>query len=286
MYGVEWIPTGSFILTDWKNDVMNKIITLNCNDYFYSLGDISYDPTATTNLKTLAAEVLTRGGVPTTKQIIDNSLNAITVNKFPDRIDCRTALQHIGVAGRVAVYQDREGNVVLKTFQSIDEATNYVSYPSTQGVLYGYPGSTTYSENSTGSGMKYIDFDQMYNPPEIALEKSVYQVVVLNYADPANSVEIVYTNDVIAGMIGDSFSIDNPLINNAALADKIAAWYIRELNYNAIYTSTWRQNPILECADMILVEDSFGAEKQSRIIQQELRYQGYLDGITTSRGGV
>ena len=70
------------------------------------------------------------------------------------------------------------------------------------------------------------------------------------------------------------------------MADKVAEWFIREINYNAIYTINWRQNPALECADMILVEDSFDAEKQTRIIKQEFNYKGYLEGVTESRGGV
>jgi len=59
-----------------------------------------------------------------------------------------------------------------------------------------------------------------------------------------------------------------------------------ELNYNANYSVSWRQNPILECADLILVEDSFGAEKQTRIVRNQFDYEGYLSGITESRGGV
>lgn len=284
---VEWFPSGVFFLTDWKNDVTNKIISMTCNDYFAMLSDISYTPTASTNLKTIAAEVLTIGGVPTSKQIIDNSLSNITVNNFPDRIACRDALQHIGIASRSAVFQDREGNVVIEPFSTIDEVTNYVVYPSTQNVLFGYPGTGTYALNSTGGGMKYLDFEQMYEAPQVSLEKSIYQLVINIYSTVgADPTEQVYTNADINGVGGQSFTIDNPLIKDVATADKIADWYIREMNYNMLFSVNWRQNPILECADVILIEDSFGTEKQSRIIRQEFTYDGSLSGITESRGGV
>jgi hypothetical protein len=136
--------------------------------------------------------------------------------------------------------------------------------------------------------MKYLDFDTMYEVPEITLEKSIYQLVVTQYnTNPdIDPIENVFTNTAIDGTNGISFAIDCPLVGTYLWAKDIAEWYFREINYNAFFVTHWRQNPVLECGDMILVEDSFGSEKQSRIIKQEFIYEGYLEGITTSRGGV
>lgn len=284
---VEWKQTGMFFLTEWKNEITNKIVTMTGRDYFSQFSETSYEPMGITNLKTLAHDVLTAGGVPAENQIVDDSLNAITVRPFPERLDCRTAIQHIGIAGVSAVGQDREGNVFIKPFRAIDESSNFINYTTTQPSLWGYVGSGTYLLNDSGGGMKYLDFDQMYSEPVVALEKSIYQVVIKVYsnadADPA---ERLYINEFIQGTGGSSFTIDNPLIDSPELADNVAKWYIREMNYNAIYTVNWRQNPALECSDMILVEDSFSAEKQTRIIRQEFNYEGYLQGVTESRGGI
>jgi hypothetical protein len=285
IYVVEWKPAGVFFLSDWKNEKTSKTITMTANDYFNMLGDISYDPTTSTNLATLASEVLTKGDVPVADQVIDSSLSAITVNKFTERLDCRTALQHIGIAGQCAVFQDRNGKVVIKPFRTIDASSNFVTYASAQNAIYHYAGSNMYALNNTEGGMKYIDFDQMYDMPEVTLDKSIYQLIVKVYSG-GTAVERVYTNTSIAGQNGQSFTIDNPLVNSNTLADKIADWFIRESNYNAIYKANWRQNPILECADIVLVEDSFDANKQTRIYKQEFNYEGYLSGITESRGGI
>lgn len=282
---IEWQPTGKFFLTEWKNAITNKTITLIGNDYFALFSETSYTPTGITNLKSLATDVLTKGGVPLANQLIDNSLSAITVNNFPERLDIRTALQHIAIAGLSAVGQDRLGNIFIKPFKVLDEVSNYITYVTTQSSLYGYAGPTSYLLNDTGGGMKYLDFDQMYEPPQVSLEKSVYQLIVKVYAT-SEPTENVYTNTFIQGTSGQSFTIDNPLIKTNAQADDIADWYMREINYNARYSTKWRQNPALECADVILVEDSFSAEKQTRIIRQELNYTGYLEGITESRGGI
>jgi hypothetical protein len=284
----EWIPMGTFFMSDWKNDVTSKVISVTANDYFYLMADISYSPTATTNLKTLAIEVLNASGVPTNRQIVDNSLAQYTVTRFTDRMDCRSALQYIGIAAMSAVYQDRHGNVVIKPFRTIDQASNYYIYASTQDRLWHYASPSTYPLLEWGGGMKYLDFDAMYEVPEITLEKSIYQLIVKVYnTDPeVEPIDYLFTNDAIEGISGQSFEIDNPLVNTFLWAQDIANWYFREINYNAYFVIPWRQNPVLECADVILVEDSFGSEKQSRIIKQEFNYEGYLEGITTSRGGV
>jgi hypothetical protein len=285
---IEWKKTGMFFLAEWKNEITNKIVTMTGRDYFSQFSEMSYEPQGITNLKTLAESVLTAGGVPVENQLIDDSLAAITVRPFPERLDCRTALQHIGIAGGVAVGQDRDGNVFLKPFKIIDEASSYITYPTTQPSLYGYVGGSMYPINDTGGGMRYLDFEQMYTEPIVSLEKSIYQLVVKVYPNTPDgeATEMVYINAFIQGTNGASFTIDNPLINSAEIAENVAEWYMREINYNAVYQINWRQNPALECADMILVEDSFGAEKQTRIIRQELNYEGYLSGVTESRGGV
>jgi hypothetical protein len=282
---IEWRPTGKFFLTSWNNEVTDKIVTMIGNDYFNLFSDISYEPIGLTNLGDLARDVLTKGGVPVENQIIDPLLDTITVNPLPERTDIRSVLQNIGIAARSAVKQDREGNVFIKPFKTLDEATNYITYTQTQGGFYTYVGPATYPLNDTGGGMKYLDFENMFEAPKVALEKSIYQLVIRAYL-PGESQDLIYTNTMLQGTSGDSFTIDNPLINSIELADQIAEWYLRETNYNAIYNVRWRQNPALECADMILVEDSFNAEKQSRITKTEFTYQGYLEGITESRGGV
>lgn len=276
----EWIPMGTYYLSEFKNETGSKSITLTCNDVFNMLDSISYDNTASNTLYNLAVDVLTKAGI--TSYSIDDSLKLITSN-FTARLNSREALQHIGIASGSAVFQDRTGKVVIKPFTALDANSNYLTYVGQSGLYAGVAGA--YPLVTTGAGMKYVDFDNMYDIPEITLDKSIYQVVI-NVRVGDTTHEKVYTNTSIAGTNGASFTIDNPLIITDAMADNVAAWYIRESNYNAIYRANWRQNPILECADVILVEDSFDAKKQTRIFRQEFTYEGYLMGITESRGGI
>lgn len=278
---IEYIPMGVFYLIEWASENNNKVITLTGRDNFDLLNDVSYDNTQQNNLYNLAVDILTKAGI--TNFIIDDSLKSIN-GSFNDRLDSRTALQMIGIASRSAVYQNRFGQIIIEPFEFLDESSNYLTYTGQPQVIAG-----TYWAMpivSTGAGMKYIDYDQMYDIPQISLEKSIAEIVIRIYSGQGNPQEKTYINNFINGKGGASFLLDNPLIESVAVADQVAEWLIRETNYSAVYKANWRQNPILESGDVVLIEDQFGAGKQTRIYRQQFTYEGYLYGYTESRGGI
>lgn len=85
---------------------------------------------------------------------------------------------------------------------------------------------------------------------------------------------------------GSTLTVDNPLINTAEQALEVGNWLATEFRARAVYSISWRQNPALECGDIVLVEDSFGNKKQSRITKQEYVFSGYLGGKSETKGGV
>lgn len=300
---VEWIPCGKYFVTEWKNDLANRIITFTCHDYFYMLGDTSYGPTAATvasDLYSLTADVLAAGEVE--DFIIDSKLSAITAGKFFERVDCRTALQNIAIAAQVCIFQDRYGRVVLKPFATLDKLSNFLLYtrnpaatPSQLSVNGNYAGPNTYSVISTGSGMRFIDYDSMYSDPEISLSPNISQLIIKVFysVTDAESGEVtwesrdtIHTSPHITGNTGVAFTIENPLVLTDNMANEIADWYFDESLYNAQFRAVWRQNTAIECTDMVLIEDPFHSNKQTRVFRQEFNYEGYLEGSTESRGGV
>jgi hypothetical protein len=292
----EWIPMGTYFLDQWKNDVGALTITMTAHDNLLMLSNKSYGQAgsgAGMTLFDLAVDVLTNSGI-SNYSVDDNLKQVTTTTGFKDRISSRDALQHIGIAGKSAVFQDRYGVLQVKQFSTLDQSSLYSNYATSQLSFFGYPTSGTmpgnYLTENTDSGMRYIDFDNMYTVPEIILDKSIYQLVIKVY-NGSSSVDRVYTNNTIAGTNGESFTIDNPLINSNVQADDVAQWFMNESNYNAVYKSNWRQNPILECADVVIVESGFSdgtndVVKQTRIYKNEYNYEGYLYGNTESRGGI
>lgn len=288
----EFVSVGKYIVTEFTNDVTSRIVTLIGRDILTVMGDTLYTPTRTgaTTLMDLIQELINKTTFSLTDFALDGSVLGNTAcNPFPpnEQIDCRTALQMIGIAGQCTIWQDRYGKLQIKQIAKLDAKINFANYASTQSGLYHYAGGTTYALETTSSGMRYIDYDQMYEPPKVSLEKSIYQINVKTYPTVgAEGIDNVYTNTSLGGTSGQSFTIDNVLVKDTTLAQKIVDWYMAEMKYNAIYEIHWRQNMMLEALDIILAEDSFDALKRSRITRQEFIYEGYLEGNTTSRGGL
>ncbi|MEH7093932.1 hypothetical protein [Neobacillus vireti] len=290
-YGTEWQPMGTFYLDSWKNDVGALTVTLVGYDNFTMLDNIPFGDVGTganKNLYDLAVDVFQKAGI--TSYNIDQSLkNITTVTGFKEQVSCRVALQHIGIAGLSAVYQDRYGVMQIKPFSSVAAGGNYTTYAGS-GLYAGFDPFNTgaYTEINDGNGMKRLDLDNMWDVPEITLDKSIYQVVVKVYSSTTDSTDYIQTNTAIAGSNGQSFTLDNPLINTTARAQLVADWYINESNYNVVYKSNWRGNPVLESADIVIISNGIDEAfaKQGRIYKQEFQYEGYLTCQTESRGGI
>lgn len=273
----EYIPMGKFYLTDWQSDEGALTTTFIARDIFELLDQKEYTSISNTNLYDLAEDVLIKAGVK--DYYIDEGLKQISASGFSKPLNSRKALQYIGIAGMAAIYQDRQGVLQIKQFKVLDERdTQFINFAGPDmfaGMIY-----TAVDE---GYDMKNITFDNVYKEPQIKLDKLLYSIVMAVNNGQVKE-EVTFYNEGIKE--GSSFKIDNPLINTIEHAQEVAEWIIEEYNLRAIYNINWRQNPCLECGDIVLVEDSFNAKKQSRIIKQEFEYQGYLSGKTETKGGV
>lgn len=273
----EFIPMGKFYLTEWQSDEGALTTTFIARDIFELLENKEYTSINNTNLYDLAEDILLKANVE--DYYIDGELKNITTSGFEKPLNSRKALQYLGIAGKSAIYQDRQGTLQIKQFKVLDER-------DTQYIYFAGPDMFTgmvYTAVDEGYDMKNITFDNVYKEPQIKLDKLLYSLVMVIHNGEEKE-EVTFYNEGVKG--GNSFKIDNPLINSLEHAQEVAEWIISEYNLRAIYNINWRQNPALECGDIVLVEDSFKAKKQSRIIKQEFEYAGYLSGRTETKGGV
>lgn len=273
----EFIPMGKFYLTDWQSDEGALTTTFIARDIFELLENKEYTSINDTNLYDLAEDILIKANVE--NYYIDEELKNIPTNGFIKPLNARKALQYLGIAGKSAIYQDRQGILQIKQFKVLDERDTQYIYFAGPDMFTGF----VYVAVDEGYDMKNITFDNVYKEPQIKLDKLLYSLVmVVNNGEVKE--EVTFYNEGIKE--GNSFKIDNPLINTLEHAGEVAEWIISEYNLRALYNINWRQNPCLECGDIVLVEDSFDAKKQSRIIKQEFEYAGYLSGKTETKGGV
>ncbi len=273
----EFIPMGKFYLTDWQSDEGALTTTFIARDIFELLEGKEYTSINNTNLYDLAEDILIKANVE--NYFIDEELKNIPTNGFIKPLNSRKALQYIGIAGKAAIYQDRQGTLQIKQFKVLDERdTQYINFAGPDmftGMIY--------VAVDEGYDMKNITFDNVYKEPQIKLDKLLYSLVMVIHNGEEKQ-EVTFYNEGIKE--GNSFKIDNPLINSLEHAQEVAEWIISEYNLRALYNINWRQNPCLECGDIVLVEDSFDAKKLSRITKHEFEYAGYLSGKTETKGGV
>ncbi len=272
----EFIDIEKYYLTDWQSDEGALTSTFTARNVLELLEQKEYLVSVSGTLYDLAEDVLIQSGV--TRYEIDVGLKDISTTGFPEKITARKALQCIGIASKSAVYQNREGVLIIKQFVILDESTSYIHFAGFD-VFAGM----VIPAVDAGWDMKNITFDNVYKEPQIKLDKLVQSLIMTVYID-GEKVEHTCTNDGVKE--GSTLKCDNPLIQSVEHAESIAQWILDESNLRALYSINWRQNPALEPGDIVLVEDSFGMKKQSRITKQEYEFSGYLKGKTETKGGV
>ncbi len=248
----EYVKMGNFYLSEWQSDEGALTTTFTAKNIIDLLDNYDMENLVArnTNLYDLAVELFTIAKV--TRYEIDIALKDITTQAIYKKMTCRQLLQCICIAGKAVAYTDREGKLILKQLLNDSPIDN-------------------------------ITFDNIYKEPQIKLDKLVSSVEVSIYNN--GQVTSAYkANGIITG--GATLKLENTLINNATTAQAVAGWILSESNLRALYDVNWRQNPALDLGDIITLEDSYGANKPSRIIKQEFEYQGYLNGKTTTKGGV
>jgi hypothetical protein len=228
-----------------------------------------------------------------TNRYLDPVLSSYAGNSRKSWVtNARELLQHIAIVTGCTLYQDRYGTLNIRKLPLLTQATTNTRFTTTQTYVGGggFASGSNYNIVDTAGGMKTISIDQQFDVPEITLDQSIYQINFNIYStNPAVTTPVsVYTttNTAIGGNSGESFTLDIELVQSTTLADEIAKRFFDESKYNAIYVSDWRQNPVLETLDVILIHDTETSAKQTRVVKQEFTYEGYLKGTTESRGGI
>ena len=274
----EWIPMGKYFLTEWTVEEGAMTSTFVGRDIFTKLEAVDYTTLLQdTNLYDLAEDILIKSEVE--KYQIDETLKLIPTKGFVEPIKVRQALQMIAIAGRCVVRQVRDGAIVIEHFEELTFDTGYITFAGQE-----FAGPTVRPQIYIDYQFQIIDFDTVFNAPKISLSQKVTHVIIKVHETAEIVTDIKFVNPGVIEGIG--YEINNPLINTQEQASLVADFMFREYNLIADYTANWRQNPALECGNVILIEDSFSNKQKARITKQEYNFAGYLDGITEAKGGV
>lgn len=250
----EYVPLGKYLLWEWTSEEGSLTASFTTRTNLDLMANYTYErlTPASKSLHALAVEVFATCGI--TNYSLDLALLSITTNSMAKKTDCKTLLQMIAIAGRCNITVTRSNVITLKQL-------------------------------SFGAAADTVDFDNIYSEPKIELERIVKQVDVTYWTDLATS---GISSAAAAGVdIGDTLKLEqNTLINNSTEATGVANWILAQKAYRAKYSINWRGNPAQELADVIAIENTYGANMNAMITKTEINYQGYLSARTEAKGAV
>jgi len=263
----EWKALGTFYLVEWQNDIGSMTVTLIARDNFDRLSEIPYTNFEYRPLYDIAVDILNLSGI--TSYYIDDSLKVL-YGAFSETLDSRKAIQLVALASKCITMQNRYGEIEILPLVKQQVEVLYYTYTGMPGMYVGV--TTPLADDSFD--IKNISYANTYKEPSIKLEKALYEVII-------NGVS--YKNSSVVS--GRSVKVDNELIDILD-AVNVAEWLFYESSRTATYETSWRQNPVLECGDVIIIQDSFASKRQTIITRNEFEFNGALFGTTQSKGGI
>jgi hypothetical protein len=251
---VNFIPLGEYFLAEWTSNEGALTATFTARTILDIMASYPYENLTAReiNLKQLAEEVFAICKV--TSYEIDSSLESVMTNGLVKRTDCKTVLQMIAIAGCSNIITTRTGVIKLVKADTIGEAQDSIT------------------------------FDNVYNEPQIQLEKIVKTAEVTYWEDLERS-SIV--SEVVMGINeGETLSLtENTLINTATRALMVANWLLYQRNNRrAKYSINFRGNPTHELADVVEIENSYGTDKKALITKLDMSYEGYFNAKVEAKG--
>lgn len=251
----EYVPLGSYLLWEWTSDegALTASFTARTNlDLMSSFDYENLVAKSDYSLYQMAVDIFAICGI--TNYEIDAALQSLYTNALVKKTNCKNVLQMIAIAGCANIFVTRENVITIKISQEV-----------------------------LGVEVDTIALDDMYQEPQIVLDKIIKSVEVTYYTDLNTKTIITASNAGI--VIGDVLKLENnTLINSEVQAINIANWILKQKNYRAIYTANWRGNPAHELNDIVIIEDGYAQNKNAIITKNELSYQGYLSAKTEARG--
>ena len=134
---IEWIPGARAFLREWSAD--DDEMSFSASDRFEDLGELyrrgKYSSEGI-SLYDLAVDVLNDAGVDSREYWLDDYLKNVKVYNPMPVVSHREALQLIANAGRCILYQNRSGNIVMKSsfIPDMEAGSSDETYFSSSGI--------------------------------------------------------------------------------------------------------------------------------------------------------
>ncbi|MBO7183973.1 MAG: hypothetical protein J6V49_07555 [Bacteroidales bacterium] len=241
---IEWIPAGTFYLSEWR--VPNNGLEANfvARDIFEYLLNETYTGGRSGKLYDLIWDALDSAGIPDDfVYILDPSLNNYSATIPEGEHTCAEIVQMCANAAGCVIFQDRDG------------------------VLHIEPLSKVHSN-------AVIPLTLSYSHPEIELSKPLKNVAV-SYGENNYSLSV--------GSSGETQTVSNPLIGSEAQAEFIAKWVRDTLTTRKTVSGEYRADPRLDVFDIVAVASKYGDLQNVALTDIKYSFNGSFRGNYTGR---
>lgn len=244
---VEWIPGGTFYLSEWSTPANGISATFTARDVFEFMIDVPYTGPRSGSLYDVITAAITEAKLPYgTEVFIDESLKRFQTDFSADDSERTLAeiVQMAASAGTCVMRQNRDGVLRIERMHA---------------PLAGYNISPNLS----------------YAYPEISLSKPL-KAVKVSYGNNE-----AHTLDVAAS--GETQTVDNPLITSKAVASQNAHWISQVLSERQTISGEFRADPRLDVCDKVSVESKYGVSEAVIITNIKYEFNGSFKGSYTGR---
>lgn len=237
---IEWIPAGTFYLSEWRVPANGIEATFVARDVFEYLLNENYAGRRSGTLTDLILDAFESAGTPGNfTYILSPALDTYSATLPTGDYTCAEVVQMCANACECIIHQDRDG------------------------VLHIEPLDTLYTgEYVIGSALSY-------SHPEVELTKPLKSVSV-SYGDDTYALEV--------GISGETQTVNNPLVGSIAQAESIAEWVKKTLNARKIVSGEYRADPRLDVFDLVAVEGKYGEISPVAITEIVYSYTGSFKG--------
>jgi hypothetical protein len=241
---VEWIPAGTFYLSEWR--VPNNGLEANfvARDIFEYLLNETYTGGTSGKLSDLIWDAFDSAGIPDDfVYILDPSLNNYSATLPEGEHTCAEIVQMCANAAGCVIFQDRNGVLHIEPLSKVH--TNAV-----------------------------IPLTLSYSHPEIELSKPLKNVAV-SYGDNNYSLSV--------GSAGETQTVSNPLIGSAAQAEFVAKWVRDTLTTRKTVSGEYRADPRLDVFDIVAVASKYGDLQNVALTDIRYTFNGSFRGDYSGR---
>ena len=260
---VEWINGGTFYLSEWYAKQNGMTADFTARDLLEFMSATYHDNVTrieSRSLYDLAITILESAELPlnsdgTVKWAIDESLESIYTNAPIPEDTIANCLQLIANAAECVLYQDRNGILRIEPLKFDD--TDYK-----------------------------IDSFNSYSKSEITLSKPIKQVNVKVHTYTILRNELTDTTTEVSewvGEVGETITVDNPLITDDERASSLASWLVTHLGHRMTLDSSWRADVRLDALDIVSNKNEYNTNRV-RMTEVDFKYNGAFRG--TGKGKV